>query len=184
MRVRREIGIRAGRHIAMIAASAIAVARSNNGTDGAGANSADAVKTYVDANIQIAPLTATNHIGVTHTFTAHVNVNSGTGGFLNAPDGTQISFTTDSGPGAFTSANVLMPESARVTMLCPLSIAAMTKPTLSYFLSNSRWPRTPEYAEARPTSPIVASPRWRISRLCAEPVAGSHVVRGPLERHR
>ena len=40
----------------------------------------------------------------THTFTAHVNVNDGNG-FVNAPDGTQISFTIDSGPGTFTSAN-------------------------------------------------------------------------------
>jgi hypothetical protein len=57
----------------------------------------------VDANIQITP-TATNHVGDTHTFTAHVNVNDGTGS-ANAPDGTQISFSIDSGPGGFTSAN-------------------------------------------------------------------------------
>ena len=41
-------------------------------------NSGDAVKTFVDANIQITPPTATNRVGVTHTFTAHVNVNDGT----------------------------------------------------------------------------------------------------------
>ena len=55
----------------------------------------------VDANIQITP-NGVNRVGQTHTFTAHVNVNDGTG-FVNAPDGTQISFTIDSGPGAFTS---------------------------------------------------------------------------------
>src|SRR5262249_6659742 len=49
-------------------------------TDGQGLNSADAVKTYVDANIQITPPNATNRIGQVHTFTAHVNVNNGTGG--------------------------------------------------------------------------------------------------------
>ena len=58
----------------------------------------------VDANIQITPGAATNRIGHTHTFTAHVNVNDGTG-FTNAPDGTAISFQIDSGPGSFTSTN-------------------------------------------------------------------------------
>ena len=51
----------------------------------------------VDANISITP-NGVNRVGDTHTFTAHVNVNDGTG-FVNAPDGTQISFTIDSGPG-------------------------------------------------------------------------------------
>ena len=48
----------------------------------------------VDANIQITP-NGVNRVGQTHTFTAHVNVNDGNG-FVNAPDGTQISFTIDS----------------------------------------------------------------------------------------
>ena len=74
-------------------------------TDGVAPNSGDAVKTFVDANIQITPPLATNPVGTNHVFTGHVNVNSGTGGFVNAPDGTQISFTIDSGPGAFTTAN-------------------------------------------------------------------------------
>ena len=57
----------------------------------------------VDANIQITP-NGVNRVGQTHTFTAHVNVNDGNG-FVNAPDGTQISFTIDRGPGAFTTTN-------------------------------------------------------------------------------
>jgi len=57
----------------------------------------------VDANIQITP-TATNRVGATHTFTAHVNVNDGTGS-VPAPDGTQITFAIDSGPGTFSGAN-------------------------------------------------------------------------------
>ena len=74
-------------------------------TDGQAGNSGDAVKTFVDANIQITP-NGTNPVGATHTFTGHVNINAGDGaGFVNAPNGTQISFTIDSGPGAFTSAN-------------------------------------------------------------------------------
>ena len=51
----------------------------------------------VDANIQITP-NGTNPVGTTHTFTAHVNVNDGTG-FANAPAGTHVGFTIDSGPG-------------------------------------------------------------------------------------
>ena len=58
----------------------------------------------VDANIQITPTTDTNPVGASHTFTGHVNVNDGTG-FTNAPDGTQISFTIDSGPGTLGSPN-------------------------------------------------------------------------------
>src|SRR5262249_10859036 len=61
-------------------------------TDGTNGNSVDAVKTYVDANIQITPANATNRIGVQHTFTAHVNVNNG-GTVSNAPDNTTITFT-------------------------------------------------------------------------------------------
>ena len=41
-----------------------------------------------------------------HTFTAHVNVERRRrDGFVNAPDGTPISFTIDSGPGGFTTPN-------------------------------------------------------------------------------
>ena len=55
----------------------------------------------VDANIQITPPTATNRVGQTHTFTAHVNVNDGSGGFVNAPDGTHDQLHHRlSGPGA------------------------------------------------------------------------------------
>jgi hypothetical protein len=58
----------------------------------------------VDANIQITPQLATNPVGANHVFTGHVNVNDGSGP-ANAPDGTQISFTIDSGPGNFTTPN-------------------------------------------------------------------------------
>ena len=63
-------------------------------TDGVAPNSGPAVKTFVDANIQITP-TGTNRVGAPHTFTAHVNVNAGQGaGYVSAPDGTIITFTT------------------------------------------------------------------------------------------
>src|SRR5262249_9698087 len=64
-------------------------------------DSPNANKNWVDANIQITPATAANEIGTNHTLTGHVNVNTGVGGFVNAPDGTVITFTILSGPGSF-----------------------------------------------------------------------------------
>jgi uncharacterized repeat protein (TIGR01451 family) len=52
----------------------------------------------VDANIQITPASAVNPTSTNHTLTGHVNVNDGTG-FVNAPDGTTITFAIVSGPG-------------------------------------------------------------------------------------
>jgi uncharacterized repeat protein (TIGR01451 family) len=63
-------------------------------------DSGDAVKTFVDANVQISPPSAINPVGKNHTFTGHVNVNTGTGGFVNAPNGTTISFVL-TGAGSF-----------------------------------------------------------------------------------
>ena len=48
-------------------------------TDGTGDNSADARKWFVDANIQISPLTANNPVSTNHVLTVHANVNNGTG---------------------------------------------------------------------------------------------------------
>ncbi|GAG37366.1 unnamed protein product, partial [marine sediment metagenome] len=73
-------------------------------TDGAGANSGPAEKTWVDANIQITPPTGTNEIGTPHPLTGHVNVNPGTG-FVNAPAGTEIDFVIVSGPGSLTASS-------------------------------------------------------------------------------
>jgi hypothetical protein len=69
-------------------------------TDGTNGNSTDGVKTFVDANVQISPLSASNPVGTTHTLTGHVNVNAGSGAFANAPDGTVISFSLANGGGA------------------------------------------------------------------------------------
>jgi hypothetical protein len=66
---------------------------------GGGTTCGPAVKTFVDANIQIGP-SGTNGINEAHTFTGHVNVNPGTG-FVNAPAGTVITFAIVSGPGSF-----------------------------------------------------------------------------------
>lgn len=72
-------------------------------TDGTAGNSGPATKTWVDANIQISPLTATDPINDQHTLTGHVNINTGTGGYVNAPDGTVINFAIASGPGSLSA---------------------------------------------------------------------------------
>ena len=70
-------------------------------TDGVAPNSGDAVKTFVDANIQIAPLLDVNPVSTNHTLTGHVNVNAGAGaGFVSAPAGTVISFALVNSGGA------------------------------------------------------------------------------------
>src|SRR6266536_3942375 len=96
-------------------------------TDNVAPNSGNAVKTYVDANIQITPQSATNPVGVNHVFTGHVNVNTGSGAFANAPDGTQISFTIDSGPGSFTTANPC--TTAGGTGSCTITLTSATAGT-------------------------------------------------------
>ena len=53
----------------------------------------------VDANIQITPPTKNNPVSTNHTLTGHVNVNA-FGGYVNAPNGTTITFTL-SGAGSF-----------------------------------------------------------------------------------
>src|SRR5262249_38886830 len=68
-------------------------------------DSANAVKTWVDANIQLSPPTATNEVATPHVFTAHVNVNTGTGSYVNAPDGTVVGFTIVSGPGSLSASS-------------------------------------------------------------------------------
>jgi hypothetical protein len=86
--------------------------------DAKAGDSANASKTFVDANIQISPQTATNPVGTNHTLTGHVNVNDGTG-YVNAPAGTTITFSIVSGPGALsapTCATVLATGSCSVTL--------------------------------------------------------------------
>ena len=73
--------------------------RARSTTNGVAPNSGDAVKTFVDANIQITPATATNPVGTNHTLHCHINVNDGIGGFVNAPAGTVCTVNITAGPG-------------------------------------------------------------------------------------
>jgi uncharacterized repeat protein (TIGR01451 family) len=95
-------------------------------TDGTGSNGGNAVKTFVDANIQLNPPSAINPVSTNHVLTAHVNVNGGTG-FASAPNGTQISFTIDSGPGSLTTANPC--TTAGGTGSCSITLTSATPGT-------------------------------------------------------
>ena len=98
-------------------------------TDGTNGNSADAVKTYVDANIQITPATANNPLNTTHVLTAHVNVNAGAGaGYVNAPAGTLITFSIVSGPGSFVG-GVTTCTTVGTTGSCTATITSATPGT-------------------------------------------------------
>ena len=61
-------------------------------TDGTGSNSSPADKTYVDAQIDIGPASATNQVDDPHTVTATVQVNDGTG-WSTAGSGVTVNFS-------------------------------------------------------------------------------------------
>ena len=97
--------------------------------DAQAGDSADAVKTFVDANIQISPLSDINPVGTNHTLTGHVNVDAGSG-FANAPNGTTIRFSlTNSGgaTAAFVGANSC--STAGGTGSCTVVISSSTTGT-------------------------------------------------------
>jgi hypothetical protein len=68
-------------------------------TDGVAPNSADAVKTFVDASISITP-TATNGITESHTFTVHVEANDGSGSGFQPVSGVKPTVSLTNGGGA------------------------------------------------------------------------------------
>jgi len=74
-------------------------------TDAVPPNSGDAVKVFQDAKIAITP-NGTNRVGDPHTFTATVMVDLGNGqGFVLAPDGTPVTFTSLDSNGATSTPN-------------------------------------------------------------------------------
>ncbi len=83
---------------AVVTMGGVTVTRSTSGNAGPG-GSGPATKTYVDAYIQLSPLTAQNLVGTNHTITATVFEDPGTGAALagNVP----VTFSIQSGPGSF-----------------------------------------------------------------------------------
>ncbi len=80
----------------------VTVTRSTSGNSGPG-GSGPATKTYVDAYIQLSPLTKQNLVGTNHTITASVFEDPGTGAVLAG--NVLVTFSIQSGPGSFVSGN-------------------------------------------------------------------------------
>src|SRR5262249_28621719 len=72
--------------------SVLGVSLTRTTGDGISGDSPSGTKNWVDLQISISPLTATNEIGQAHTFTATVKQNTGSG-FVNVPDGTTVTFS-------------------------------------------------------------------------------------------
>ena len=85
------------------------------------------MKTFVDANIQITPATATNPVGTNHTLHGHINVNAGDGaGFVNAPAGTICTVNITAGPGTPATQNC---TTVGATGTCDVTITSATTGT-------------------------------------------------------
>jgi hypothetical protein len=95
-------------------------------TNGVAPNSADAVKTFVNAKVAITPATANNPVGTNHVLTLHVDVDPGTG-FVNAPAGTSITASIQSGPGSFVGSPTCLTVAA--TGSCTVTITSATTGT-------------------------------------------------------
>jgi hypothetical protein len=95
-------------------------------TNGVSPNSGDAVKTFVNAKIAITPATANNPVGTNHVLTLHVDVDPGTG-FVNAPAGTSITASIQSGPGSFVGSPTCLTVAA--TGSCTVTITSATTGT-------------------------------------------------------
>jgi hypothetical protein len=72
------------------------------GTASASATPDEAVKRWVDARLSLTPPKAANQVGDLHTFTAHLEFDTGSG-FADAPAGKTIDLAKTSGPGALSA---------------------------------------------------------------------------------
>jgi len=79
----------------------------------------------VDANLQLAPATATNPVNANHILTCHINVNDGTGE-VNAPNGTVCTVAIISGPGTPDTQNCTV---SGATGSCLVTITSATAGT-------------------------------------------------------
>jgi hypothetical protein len=94
--------------------------------------SGPAVKTFVDARINIAPA-ATNEVGQPHTFTVTVKQNAGDGsGFVNVPDGTKpvVTLTNANGAANNVSTNTCT-STGTVAGVCTVTFTSPTAGTVT-----------------------------------------------------
>jgi len=99
---------------ATVTVGGVTLTRSTSGNAGPG-GSGPATKTYVDAYLQLTPLTASNLVGTNHTITASVFEDPGTGAGLAG--NVLVKFSIQAGPGSFvgnvstcTTSNVAGPD--------------------------------------------------------------------------
>jgi hypothetical protein len=150
-------------------------------TDGTGFNSGDATKTYVDANIQISPQSATNPVGANHVLTGHVNVNDGSGaGYVSAPDGTTINFSVGNAGGA--TATFVGPSSCTTsggTGSCQVTISSPTAGSTSIHASTNVMVGGVSLARATgdtlPSDSPDASKTWASAKISIAPTATNEV---------
>jgi hypothetical protein len=144
-------------------------------TDGTSPNSGNAVKTFVDANISITPLTATNPVSTDHTLTGHVNVNAGLGaGFVNAPDGTTINFVILAGSvGSFNGPSTC--NTAGGTGSCTVKITSTVPGTTTVQASTTLNVGTPPVSLTRTTGDGLHSDGANAVKLWADDQIVTHV---------
>jgi hypothetical protein len=109
----------------------VSITRDTAGTSGPGGNSG-ASKTFVDASIAINPPSANNPIGAPHVITATVRQNTGSGGFVAAPDGVTVTFSLQNAGGAtaaFVGGNTCL--TAGGTGTCTVTINSATAGTVT-----------------------------------------------------
>ncbi len=100
-------------------------------TDGVSPNSGDAVKTFVDAKISIAP-DDTNSVSEDHTFQVTVQQDDGSGaGFVNAPNGTIVTVTLTDAGGAVNSVSSNTCSTGTVGGVCSITFTSQYPGTVT-----------------------------------------------------
>ncbi|HWQ30855.1 MAG TPA: hypothetical protein VN549_07680 [Negativicutes bacterium] len=98
---------------------------STNGLLGSGEN---VLKHWVDAYITIEP-DGTNVINDKHTFNATVMVYDGSG-YVSVPDGTEVTFAIESGPGSFVDDTYGIPNDGVVAVSGGVATIGLTSPVI------------------------------------------------------
>lgn len=175
-------GLVTGHAWSSIQVGGISVFRS---TDGNAPNSEDAVKRYVDARLTLSPGEAANQIGATHVITAFLEIDMGdSSGFQAAPDGEEIDFAIDSGPGVLSPTFCL---TAGGTGMCSVDLSSSATGLTQISAS---WSDTFTFSEGSVLVSANADPvvkRWVDARLTITPpddanqVGNDHILTAFLE---
>ncbi len=97
---------------------------------GSGASSSDATKLFERARILLSPTTATNAVNTSHTLTATVQTNDGSG-WASAPNGTTVNFTATA-PATPTSGTCSLSSGT-----CTFAITSTTSGTVTINVSST-----------------------------------------------